>query len=126
MAQGAIEQKERLPMSTSTLDTVRELALALPQVTEGTSYGTPAFHLNKQLLARLREDRETLVITIDQIEREFWMLTNPDAYFVTDHYVAYPKMLVRLNLVSREDLDVLLKQAWRMLAPKRLQQSTTL
>lgn len=108
--------------SPISFETVRSIALGLPNVTEGTSYGTPALHLQKKLLARLREDGETLVMTIDQAEREFWILRNPDTYFITDHYAGYPKMLVRLSRVSYDDLQVLLKQAWRMLAPKRLRE----
>ncbi len=109
-----------------TFETVRKRALALPEVTEGTAYGTPAFYLRNKLLARLREDGETLVITIDQAEREFWILMNPSTYFITDHYVGYPKMLVRLSSVQHADLDILLKQAWRMLAPKRLREREAL
>jgi hypothetical protein len=107
-------------------ETVRELALALPEVTEDTSYNAPAFRLRNKLLAHLREDGETLVITIDQAEREFWLLTNPDTYFITDHYTGYRKMLVRLANVQREELELLLKQAWRTLAPKRLRERVSL
>lgn len=42
--------------SNTTFDTVRRLALALPGVEEGVSYGTPAFRVRGKLLARLRED----------------------------------------------------------------------
>jgi hypothetical protein len=36
-----------------TWDDVRRLALALPKVVEGTSYGTAAFHVGKKFLLRL-------------------------------------------------------------------------
>ncbi|HNP88719.1 MAG: MmcQ/YjbR family DNA-binding protein [Chloroflexi bacterium SZAS-1] len=106
----------------TTFETVRQLAFTLPEVTEGTSYGTPAFHVHKKLLARLHEDGETLVIAIEQGEREFWILMNPITYFVTDHYVAYPYMLVRLASAQPGELETLLKQAWRLRAPKRLRE----
>ena len=102
---------------------MRQLALALPEVTEGRSYGTPAFHVRGKLLARLCEDGETLAIKIEPAEREFRILANPDAFFVTDHYVGYPMMLVRLSVVQADDLRLLLEQAWRMVAPKRLVQA---
>jgi len=47
--------------SPITIDTVRQLALALPEVTEGICFGTPAFYVRKKLLARLREDGDTLL-----------------------------------------------------------------
>jgi hypothetical protein len=45
--------------------TVRKIALALPGVEAGTSFGTPAFHVRGKFLARLREDGETLVVKCD-------------------------------------------------------------
>jgi hypothetical protein len=42
--------------------TVCRLALRLPGVTEGTSYGTSALHVCKRFLARLKEDGETMAI----------------------------------------------------------------
>jgi hypothetical protein len=53
-----------------TFDTARELALALPGVEEGTSYGTPALKAGRKLMARLREDGETLVVRIDLVARD--------------------------------------------------------
>lgn len=42
----------------ATFDTVREIALSLPGVEEGTSYGTAAFRVRGKFLARLREGGE--------------------------------------------------------------------
>jgi hypothetical protein len=36
-----------------TFDDVREIALAWPEVADGTSYGTPALKVRKKLLARM-------------------------------------------------------------------------
>ncbi|WNG52645.1 MmcQ/YjbR family DNA-binding protein [Archangium minus] len=106
--------------SAVTLDTVRELALALPGVEEGLSYGTPAFRVGKKLLARLHEDGETLVLKVDLLVRDSLLVADPDTFFITDHYQDYPYMLVRLATVRREPLSGLLETAWRSLAPKRL------
>ena len=112
--------------SPAIIDTVRELALALPEVTEGVCFGTPAFYVRKKFFARLREDGDTLAIKVDYGEREFWMLAKPETFFLTDHYVGYPMMLVRLSTVQRDDLQTLLSQAWRMVAPKRLLKGTNI
>lgn len=45
-----------------TFDDVRRLALALPRVVEGTSYGTAAFRVGKKFLLRLKEDGVTIAI----------------------------------------------------------------
>jgi hypothetical protein len=102
-----------------TFEVVREIALALPGVEEGTSYGTPAFRVRGKFVARLREDGETLVVKCDYPERDFRVGSNPNAFFITDHYRGYPMLLVRLAAVEEDDLRDLLELAWR-LAPKRL------
>jgi len=48
-----------------TFEMARQIALALPGVEEGTSYGAPAFRVRGKFLARLREDGATLVVKCD-------------------------------------------------------------
>ncbi len=103
-----------------TFETVRQLALALPEVEEGTSYGTPAFKVKKKLIARLREDGDSLVVKIDLLKRDILMNAEPETFYITDHYRDYPWILVRLSNVRREVLRDLLEQAWRLEAPSRL------
>jgi hypothetical protein len=45
-----------------TFDDVRKIALAWPEVEDGTSYGTPALKVRKKLLVRLKEDGDSLVM----------------------------------------------------------------
>jgi hypothetical protein len=108
------------PKKRVRYDTLWRLALALPGVVEGTSYGTPAFKVGGKLLARLREDGESLVIRIGFLEREVLMRADPETFYITDHYLNYPAMLVRLPRVRAAKLRELLEQAWRLVAPKRL------
>jgi hypothetical protein len=97
-----------------------KLALKLPGVTEGTSYGTPALHVRKKFLARLKEDGESVAIKIDFADRDVLLELDPTAFYLTDHYRPYPAMLVRLKEVRLDLLPQLLEQAWRLQAPKRL------
>jgi hypothetical protein len=106
--------------SRVTLAIVRRLALALPGVEEGVSYGTPGFRVRGKLLARLWEDGATLVVKCGDDERDFRMKANPETFFVTDHYRGYPTVLVRLARVRQADLQAVLEEAWRRQAPKRL------
>lgn len=101
-------------------DDVRRLSLALPEVEEGTSYGTPALKVRGKLLARLKEDGETLVVRCGDDERDYRMQADPDTFFITDHYRGYPAVLVRLARVEEDDFRDLLEEAWRFNAPKRL------
>src|SRR5512132_2203457 len=103
-----------------TFATVTRMALQLPGVEAGTSYGTPAFRVKGKFLARLKEDGGTLVVRIDQDDREAWMAADRETFFITDHYRGWPAMLVRLSSVDRGELRKLLEIAWRYGAPKRL------
>src|SRR5262245_4632523 len=109
-----------LAAKKTTFETVRRLALALPGVEEGTSYGTAAFKAKGKLLCRLKEDGETLVVRIEMEAREAVMRSDPETFFITDHYANHPAMLVRLGRVREEALAMLLEEAWRTFAPKSL------
>jgi hypothetical protein len=103
-----------------TWETVRQLALALPGAEEGTSYGTPACKVGGKLFARLHQDDVSLVIKVDLEEREILMETDPETFYITDHYLDYPWMLVRLSTVRIDQLSDLLRQSWRLAAPRKL------
>jgi hypothetical protein len=102
-----------------TWATVRTLALALDGVEESTSYGTPAFKRKGKLLARLREDGETLVVRADQDARDLLVASEPETFFFTDHYASHPWVLIRLACVSRAALAAVLEEAWRSEAPAK-------
>lgn len=104
----------------TSFDMARRIALALPGVEEYLCYGTPAFRVNKKLLARLREDGDTLVVKIEDSRRELLLQVDPDTYFMEEHYRGYPVVLLRLSRVRPEALAGLLEDAWRQLASKRL------
>lgn len=107
-----------------TFDDVRAIALALPQVEEGSSYGTPAFRTRKRLIARLHEDGEALVVKVDPQEREALLATQPDAFFITPHYLGETSwILARLAVVDPGELRELIVEAWRRLASPRLVQA---
>jgi hypothetical protein len=125
---GSPMKKERKQATSSaqtliTFDTVREIARELPGALESTSYGTPAFKVGKCLFARQHDERDLLVIKIDPAQRSMRMMVDPETFFITDHYLNYPYMLVRLSKVVRDDLRELLEDAWQMCAPKRMRSS---
>ena len=104
----------------TTWSTLCKLATKLPGVEQGTSYGTPALHVRKRFLARLKEDGESVAIKIGFSDRDVLLELDPAAFYLTDHYRPYPAMLVRLSQVRLDLLEQLLEQAWRLQAPKSL------
>jgi hypothetical protein len=119
-AVGRAKRNAKTGSRAVTWETVREIALKLPKVEEGKSYGTPAFRVGKQLFARLHQDGDCVVVRIDPGEREMRMAADPRAFFITDHYLEYPWLLVRFSAVGKSDLRDLLHDAWRFAAPASL------
>ena len=107
------------PGAGSDFAVLRRIALSLPGVQEGTSYGTPAFRASGKFFLRMWEDAETMVLKTDFYERDFLLQDDPEAFFTTDHYRDYPSVLVRLSRVPPARLRELVVDAWRRVAPKR-------
>lgn len=99
--------------------TVRRLGLALPDVEEGTSYGTPALKVKGKLFTRLWEDGETLVIKATFEQRDELMAADPETYYITDHYLNYTWVLVRLPKVHPDAMRELLHTAHRLAVPPK-------
>jgi len=103
-----------------TFDDIRKIALAWPEVTDGTSYGTPALKVRNKLLARLREDGDSLVMLgVPLDEREMLVESQPEVFYFTDHYRDYPTVLVRLSKAKRATVEPFLRRRWRALASKK-------
>lgn len=99
---------------------VQEIARELPGVEDSTSYGTPALKVRGALLARLKEDGETLVLKTTFTDRDLLLGGAPDVFYLTDHYLKHPWILVRLPQIDESFLRELIAEAWRLSAPVRL------
>lgn len=97
----------------TTYDAVRRLGLTLPGVQESTSYGTPALKVNGDLMVRLHDDLDKIVVRMPFDRRAEMMAEDPETYFITDHYRDYPWILVSLARVSPDALPDLLNIAHR-------------
>ncbi len=93
-------------------DVVRTMGLALPDVEEGTAYGSPALTVHGKMFACLAVHRSaepnTLAVCIDFDQRHELISEDPKTYYLTDHYVNYPYVLVRLANIRRDALRDLL------------------
>lgn len=109
-----------MPRKTISFDTVREMGLALPDVEEGTVYGSPALKVRGKMFACLAIHRsaapDSLAIRIDFDQRNELIAADPNTYYLTDHYVNYPVILVRLTRVHHDALRDLLLMAWRFVS----------
>ena len=107
---------------TISFDTVREIGLALPDVEEGTAYGSPALKTRGQMFACMAvhssAEPGSLAIRIDFDQRDELIAADPGTYYLTDHYVDYPSVLIRLSRVNRDALRDLLLMAHRFVSAR--------
>ena len=93
----------------------------LPETEEGTWFRTPCLRVRKKSFCRMKEDGETLVVRVVDLEdKEALLRSDPEVFFTTPHYDGYPYVLVRLARVDATVLRELIEDAWRLAAPKRL------
>lgn len=98
-----------------------KIALALPGTDASTSYRTPSVKLVGKILSRWRTEAEGgLAIRCDFLDRQILLQTQPDFFFLTDHYLNYPMILVHLDRISRDALVDIVERAWRLVAPAKL------
>jgi hypothetical protein len=109
---------------------LKALALALPEVVASLSpsgqfaYDVGGKGLAWGYLAREKpKAKRVLVSGVVAVRcametKELLLEAAPDRFFTDDHYRGYPAVLVRLAEVDADELAGLLKQAWKIVAPK--------
>ena len=109
-----------MPKKKVSFNDVRKMGLVLPDVEEGTVYGSPALKVHGKMFACLAIHRsaepDSLALRIDFDQREELRAADPNTYYLTDHYVNYPVILVRLTRVHPDALRDLLQMAWRFVS----------
>ena len=99
---------------------VLEIAERFPGVEATRAYGTPCIKVDGKILARLRSESEGgLALRCDFPERQMLMQADPQAFYVTDHYIDWPMVLIDLAEVRWAAMPGLIETAWRMVASKK-------
>ena len=109
--------------SIITFDAVRRMGLALPGVEESTMYGAPALKLNGRMVACIPTHKsaepESIAVRCDFRQRAELLATDPDVYYVKDHYLNHPVVLARLSRIHPDALRDLLGMAYRFVSAKK-------
>ncbi len=103
----------------ATFETVRKIALSLDNVEEGPSYGTPGFRVGGALFLRFHQDGASLVVRTDFEQREELLAADPATYYITDHYLNYEWVLVRLSHVHSDALRDIIRMAHKLAAKEK-------
>ena len=115
-------------------DDVRRIALSLPDTVEdedrfafsvmnkGKAKGFAWIWMERIQPKRPRvPNSEVLAVRVaNQGEKELLLASDDEKFFTEPHYNGFPAVLVRLAAIDADELEELLIDAWRCLAPKPL------
>jgi hypothetical protein len=116
-------------------DDVRRIALALPETSEGVSYGNASWRVRDKGFVWERPLRDSDLRALGDpapdgpilgarvehlVAKEALLADDPDVFFTIPHFDGYAAVLVRLEQISLEDLEEVIVEAWLARAPKRL------
>ncbi|HUA41140.1 MAG TPA: MmcQ/YjbR family DNA-binding protein [Streptosporangiaceae bacterium] len=120
----------------ATFEDVTELALQLPQATEGERHGHRAWSVAGKVFAWERPfskadlrrfgaeappDGPILAVSVaDLHEKEAILAANTDAFFTIPHFDGYAAVLIQLRKVSLAALRSALTDGWLACAPRDL------
>ncbi|MEU9232402.1 MmcQ/YjbR family DNA-binding protein [Streptomyces subrutilus] len=108
-------------MATTAQD-VRTIALSLPDSSEKTAWGMPAFRVGGKIFAALADDDTSIGVKCPKEERAGLIAAEPEKFFLREgHDDNYAWLRVRLAAVEdAAELRAILVDSWLQAAPKRL------
>jgi hypothetical protein len=107
---------------TSGFKRVEKIGKTLPGVEVTTSWGQPTLKVGGRMFVCMAShksaDPDTLVVMMDIADRDALIEDDPETYYLKDHYVGYPCVLVRLSRVHPDALRDLVIGAHRYVSAK--------
>lgn len=96
------------------------LAEGLPEVQTGITFGAKALRVRGSILARLRDDKRSILLKVDPSARAGLCATRPDTFVVTPDAENYAMVSVMLSHIEAAEMADLLLGSWRRSAPASL------
>src|SRR5215470_8402879 len=105
-----------------TFKTVEAIGAALLDVEVTTTWGKPTLKVRGKMFVCIASHKSaepnTLVVMMDFADRDALVEDDPATYYLKDHYVNYPCVLVRLSRVRADALQDLITGAHRFVTAK--------
>jgi hypothetical protein len=97
-----------LAMAKDGFAAVRTAARGIAELEESTTFGQPALKAGGKTVVCMATHKSaepgSLVVRMEIARRDELLAEAPDVYYLTDHYLGYPSVLVRLSKVSPDAL----------------------
>jgi len=106
-----------------TFERIRQAALNLSDVEEGTAWGLPAFRVKQKMFLCFREDLGAIVVRAPFDQRDAMIQEDPEVFFTTDHHRPHPWVLARVSKLRGTVLPDLLQMAWKYAVGERREKS---
>jgi hypothetical protein len=101
---------------------VEAIGRTLPDVEVTTTWGQPTLKVRGKMFVCIASHKsaepDTLVVMMDFADRDALIEEDPATYYLKDHYVGYPCVLVRLARVHPDALPDLVIGAHRYVSEK--------
>ena len=101
---------------------VEKIGSALPDVEVTTTWASPALKVRGRMFVCMASHKSaepgSLVVMMDFAERDALVADAPDTYYLKEHYLDYPCVLVRLKRVHVDALRDLVAGAHRFVAAR--------
>ena len=101
---------------------VEAISRTLPDVEVTATWGKPALKVRGKMFACIASHKsaepDTLVVMMDFADRDALVADDPETYYLKEHYVGYPCVLVRLSRVHPDALRDLVVGAHRYVSAK--------
>jgi hypothetical protein len=102
--------------------TVESIGRTLPDVEVTTTWGKPTLKVRGKMFVCIASHKSaepnTLVVMMDFAERDALVAEDPATYYLKEHYLNYPCVLVRLSRVHADALRDLVTGAHRFVSAK--------
>jgi hypothetical protein len=113
---------DRAMPRSSSFKTIESIGSTLPDVEATTTWGKPALKVRGKMFVCIASHKSaepnTLVVMMDFADRDALLEDEPGTYYLKDHYVNYPCVLVRLSRVRADALRDLVTGAYRFVSAK--------
>jgi hypothetical protein len=116
------------PTLRSSFKPVEAIGRTLPDVEVSTSWGSPSLKVHGKMFVCMASHKSaepnTLVVMMDFPDRDALLEDDPKTYYLKEHYVGYPCIVVRLARVRRDALRDLVIGAHRYVSAKYTKKKT--
>jgi hypothetical protein len=113
-------------VSERHLKRIRRICAALPETTEKLSHGEPTFFVSKKVYAMFSNNHHndghvSVLVPAPPGIQTMLIKASPEKFYKPPYVGVRGWVGIELNRVTDEELASHLREAWRLIAPKKLQ-----